>query len=308
MSDAITAAIVGAGAIGARLDAPGASPPLTHAGGYRSAGFALAAFVDVDPAAATLARQWGCAYYADFDAMMRACAPQIISLAVPAAARAEILRRALHFRPRAVIAEKPLTSSLGESEAIVALYRQAGIPLLVNYSRRFIPAWRALQGAAALSATILYAKGLRQNGTHALDLCRMLFGECLEARPLAAKSDYWSDDPTVSAFLRFERCNEVFLHGLNEQNFTLFEVDIIAPSWRVAVDRDGRRLRRYALQENAGIPPGRRLVEGKEEDTGAAMAMTNLMHHLRDVLGGAEPWCRGDDAIAAERIADLLSR
>ena len=124
---------------------------------------------------------------------------------------------------------------------IVRTYPEAGIPLLVNYSRRFVPAWQRLSGSEAMSATIRYAKGIRHNGTHALDLCRMLFGECTP-QPLARKFDFWPDDPSVSAFLRFERCPEVWLQALDERCFTLFEVDIVSPE-RVVVDCDGRRLR-----------------------------------------------------------------
>ena len=121
-----------------------------------------------------------------------------------------LLEQALSHRPRAVIAEKPLASSSAEGERIVGSYREAGVPLIVNYTRRFVPAWQQLRGREAMTATIRYAKGVRHNGTHAIDLCRMLFGECTDHKPLARKHDHWSDDPTVSAFLKFERCPEVF--------------------------------------------------------------------------------------------------
>ena len=94
---------------------------------------------------------------------------------------------------------------LQRSRAIAQAYAAAGVPLIVNYTRRFVPAYQAVAGMTAMTATIRYAKGMRHNGTHAIDLCRMLFGECLEALPLARKTDFWPDDPTVSAFLRFAR-------------------------------------------------------------------------------------------------------
>ncbi len=304
---AIRAAVIGAGAIGARLDAPGAATPLTHAGGYRAAGIALVAMVDIDDQALAAAGRWGCRPYRDVDAMMREEKPAVVSVATPTAVRAKLLRRLLPHRPRAVVAEKPLTASAAEAEDIAAAYRREGVPLIVNYTRRFVPAWRRLAQSAAMTATIRYAKGVRHNGTHAIDLCRMLFGECVAALPLAAKHDHWPDDPTISAFLRFERCPEVYLQALDERCFTLFEADIIAPSWRVVVDRDGRRLRRFAVQEDAGEPPGKRLMEAGEEDTGGDRAMLNLMRHLIDVLDGAVPWCGGDDAAAAQRIAERLA-
>jgi predicted dehydrogenase len=303
----LKAAVVGAGMIGARLDAPGVATPLTHAGGYRAAGFSLVALVDCDAGVRELAQQWTCRAYGSLDEMMRAEQPQVVSLAVPTSVRGELLRRALQYRPAAVVAEKPLTGTVTEAEDIVAAYRRAGVPLIVNYTRRFVPAWRQLSGTTAISTTIRYAKGVRHNGTHAIDLCRMLFGECRKSQALARKHDFWSDDATVSAFLQFDRCPEVFLQGLDERCFTLFEVDIVGADFRIVVDRDGRRLRRYGRAENAGIPPGNRLVENGEEGTGAESAMVNLMRHVHDVVSGAAPLCAGEDAVAAQRIAERLA-
>lgn len=307
MAFPIRAAVIGAGAIGAGLDQPGTAAPLTHAGGYRASGFELVLLIDPDEGARRAAKRWGCAVAADIGAIEKGKCPDVISVATPTSVRAASLRQILELQPRAVVAEKPLAETASEAESITHAYRAAGVPLLVNYSRRFTSVWEGLRGSSAMSATIRYAKGVRHNGTHAIDLCRMIFGECLEARPLARKNDHWSDDPTVSAFLSFERCPEVFLQALDERAFTLFEVDIVAPAWRLIVDSDGRRARRFELRDATGLPPGKRLTEVATEDTGAASAMLNLMQNVRDVLGGAAPLCCGEDAVAAQRVAERLS-
>lgn len=302
-----SAAVIGAGAIGATLDQPGTGAPLTHAGGYRASGFDLVLLIDPNADARRAAKQWTCAVAADVAAIEKGKCPDVISVATPTSVRAPVLRQVLELGPRAVVAEKPLAATASEAEAVAKAYRAAGVPLLVNYSRRFTPVWQNLRGSDAMSATIRYGKGIRHNGTHAIDLCRMIFGECLDARSLARKNDHWSDDPTVSAFLSFERCPEVFLQGLDERAFTLFEVDIVAPGWRLIVDSDGRRARRFELRDNVGIPPGKRLIEIGTEDTGAASAMLNLMQNVRDTLGGRAPLCCGEDAVAAQLVAERLS-
>ena len=303
----LRAAVIGAGRIGSRLDMPGASLPLTHAGGFCAGGFELEELVDVAADVQAEAARWNCRGYTDFRAMMAAEKPDVISLCVPAAARAELVRAALDYQPKAIIAEKPLTQSSAESAAIGAACEKAGVPLIVNYTRRFVPAFQALAGMTAMTATIRYAKGVRHNGTHALDLCRLLFGECLSAAALARKNDFWPDDPSVSAFLTFQRCPEVFLQALDERCFTLFEVDIVTPQSRLVVDQDGRRLRRWHVADATGIPPGLRLVEGESQETGAANAMLNLMRHTKDVVAGAKPLCTAADAVAAQVLAERLS-
>jgi len=301
------AAVIGAGAIGAGTGEPDVKSPSSHAAAYMAAGFKLVALADSDAQARRRAERWGCPVYANFDEMMNGAKPEVLSFAVPTDARPALLLQALAFRPLAVIAEKPLAPSVTEAKQIVAAYRDASVPLIVNYTRRFVPAWQGLRGTSAMSTTIRYAKGLRHNGTHAIDLCRMLFGECGGGMPLARKYDYWSDDPTVSALLRFERCPEVYLVSLDERCFTLFEADIIGAASRVIVDCDGTRLRRFELHDHAGTPPGKRLIETAAEDTGAALALVNLMRHVLDVVGGAAPLCTGEDAVAALRIAEEIA-
>lgn len=301
------AAVVGAGAIGTGTGEPATGPPQSHAGAYVVAGFQLAALMDSDEQARHRAARWGSPVYADFGEMMRAAKPEVLSFAVPADARPALLLQALAYRPLAVIAEKPLAPSAAAAQRIVAAYRDASVPLIVNYTRRFVPAWQRLRGTSAMSTTIRYAKGLRHNGTHAIDLCRMLFGEYGGGASLARKYDHWADDPTVSALLRFERCPEVYLLSLDERCFTLFEADIIAPTSRVIVDQDGTRLRRFELHDGVGTPPGKRLVETAVEETGGASAMVNLMRHVEDVVRGAAPLCTGEDAVAALKIAQELA-
>jgi predicted dehydrogenase len=304
----IRAAVIGAGAIGARLDTTtDAALPITHAGGYRAAGFSLVGLVDTDVEARAAARCWDAPVYSNIEEMMASAKPDVVSVATTTSVRAALLLEVLKTAPRAVITEKPLAETTEQSRRIVEAFRDAGVPLLVNYSRRYTPLWQRLSGGVAMSAVIRYGKGLLHNGTHAIDLCRMLFGECLDAVALARKSDHAASDPSVSAFLKFERCPEVFLQALDERAFTLFEVDIVASDWRLIVDNDGRRARRFDLQSGVGIPPGRRLIETGFEDTGAGSAMINLMRNARDVLDGGVPLCTGDDAIAAQLIAGRLS-
>jgi predicted dehydrogenase len=308
MKTGLRAAVVGAGAIGSALDAGLSDTPLTHAGGYLAAGHQLCALVDTADTLEAQAAKWNTVGWRDFDAMMQQVQPEVLSFAVPASARPTLMRKALQYDcVKAVVAEKPLAGSLEEAAAVAAAYRDRKLPLVVNYSRRFVPAWQALSGSSAISATIKYAKGIRHNGTHAIDLCRMLFGECLEALTLSGKYDYWDHDPTVTAFLRFERCPEVLLQGLDERCFTLFEVDIVGTDYRVIVDQDGRRLRRYTPRTDAGIPPGRRLVQSVEQDTGAGKAMLSLIRHVGGLCEGDAPLCSGEDAIVSLTIAQQLS-
>ncbi|MGE5505656.1 MAG: Gfo/Idh/MocA family protein [Actinomycetota bacterium] len=304
--------VIGAGAIGCRL-ADGSEPPQTHAAAMAaSPHFRLAGICDPDRTAAEAAgRQWGCPAHADLARLLSDVRPQVAAVAVPAAAQPAILDALLDAGIRAVVAEKPLAPSLAEAERLTRRYADAGVPLLVNFSRRFVPLYRELaerfRHERVLTASIRYAKGLRHNGVHALDLARLLFGEVGEAVALDRRADHWPDDPTVAAFLRCQRCPQVFLQALDERCFTLFELDVVSESGRWIVDGDHRRLRRWEVRDGLGIPPGRRLVEVEERQTGHQFALVELYANLAAVLfDGARPRCGGDEAVAAERLVQEL--
>ncbi|PNQ95170.1 hypothetical protein C1S70_30245 (plasmid) [Azospirillum argentinense] len=313
LAPSLRAAVIGCGAIGCRMDRPNTLLPSTHAGGYRiSPGFSLVALADTDDAARDAAAAWGCPVYADPLAMLAETRPDVVSLCLPVSAQVALLECLPRFGIRAVVAEKPLAGDAAEGERIRDLYRAAGIPLLVNFTRRFVGVYHDLARQLAgrdtvLAATIRYAKGARHNGSHAIDLTRLLFGEVLAAEPLGWQFDWWDDDPTVTAVLRTERCSEVILQGLDERCFTLFEVDVFSRTGRWIIDQDHRRLRRWEVRDGEGLPPGRRLVPVEQRAVPHESAMLTLMAHLHDVVHrGVEPLCGAREALAAQRWVDML--
>ncbi|WP_406700179.1 Gfo/Idh/MocA family oxidoreductase [Singulisphaera sp. Ch08] len=83
-----------------------------------------------------------------------------------------------------ILLEKPIDVSLHEARGFVAECRGAGIPLAVNYSRRWMPDYRAIKRCigkgvigAPRSLAIILGKGeLAMHGSHFFDLSRYLLG------------------------------------------------------------------------------------------------------------------------------------
>lgn len=101
----------------------------------------------------------------------------IIIIATPDDTHRNVLEYPLMLRkkPKLVICEKPLCMTLAETEEIVELYEETGIPILVNYTRRFIPELRDLNThGKALVGHCSFNRGLEHTGTHALDFFNML--------------------------------------------------------------------------------------------------------------------------------------
>jgi len=79
-------------------------------------------------------------------------------------------------KPKLVICEKPLCSTAEQAQKIVNLYSENGIPILVNYTRRFIPELIHLKNrydsgefGNLETYQILYNRGDLHTGTHAID-------------------------------------------------------------------------------------------------------------------------------------------
>jgi len=256
------------------------------------------------------AGKWGCAGFRNLDELVEIIQPDVISICTPTALHAEHILLAAACHPKLIIAEKPLTGNPALSREIIETTRAAGVELLVNYTRRYVPFFRNLRERIqrgeerVTAATIRYAKGAIHNGTHAVDLARFLFGEVLSAQAFAARDDFWPDDPTVTGMLQLEHCAAMVLQGLDERVLTCFEVDIQTDRARYVVDQDGLRLRKSVVEANPRYPGLMTLSDMRMETTGHEQAILFMLDHVCRILeNGDSPLCSGEDALAAEEIA-----
>ncbi|HUZ82935.1 MAG TPA: Gfo/Idh/MocA family oxidoreductase, partial [Gaiellaceae bacterium] len=137
----ISALVVGCGAIGSEYDrvaTPGAAPR-SHAGAYAaSPRTALVGGVDPDPAARRrFTERWDVPCHTSLAEALAAHAPELVSISTPPGARAAVVDELLAHRVQAIWIEKPLAENVAAAEAIVAACALAGVPLQVNFLRRF---------------------------------------------------------------------------------------------------------------------------------------------------------------------------
>ena len=161
---------------------------------------------DLDPAKAqTAASEFGGAAWADPAAMVAALKPDLIDIASPPATHLAMVRLAAEAGI-ACICQKPLAPTLAESAEIVAVAKQAGIPLIVHENFRFQPWYREIkrwidggrlgelyqaafrlrpgdgQGPEAYLSRQPYFQSMdrfliHETGIHLIDVFRFLFGE-----------------------------------------------------------------------------------------------------------------------------------
>ncbi len=309
----LRAALLGCGAIGAGSGEP--HPELgvmTHAGAYVACpDTELVAVCDADgERARACAERWGGQAYTDPLALLAEQAPEIVSVTTPDGTHAELVEAALRSGVRAVLAEKPLALSVAEAAALVELALDREAVLAVNYTRRFVPAFRALAADTTLGAlqhvSGVYVKGLKHNGTHWLDLLRLLAGEPVEVRGWDRLRE-GGEDPTLDAELTLASGAGARLAGLDTDRFTAFEMDLWFAGARVRVAEGGHVLERWDVGADPRNP-GYRVLLPRPVERGALR--DGVLHAVQDVVRcvreGAEPACTGADGVRALQLADAI--
>jgi predicted dehydrogenase len=314
----LRAAVIGCGVIGAG-DGAAAHPDIgvtTHAEAYAACpDTGLVAVCDVDHARARrCGARWGARAYADIEALLAAERPEVISVATPDASHASVLTACVGAGGvRAVLAEKPLALDAGDAAALADLARARGVVLAVNYTRRFTPAYQGLLGELATGAlgelqyvSGLYVNGLKHNGTHWLDLLRMLAGDPVSVRGWDRVGQGGSD-PTLDAELTLRGGAGARLAALDDHSFGAFEMDLVLTRGRVRVLESGHVIERWDVGDDPRHPGYR--APRLANTTGEALR-DGTLHAVADVVRcvrtGSRPLCGGQDGVAALALAEAI--
>ncbi len=152
-----------------------------------------------------------------------------------------------------VLCEKPLAATAQAAERCVRLCAGAGIPLVVNYLRRFdVGHARArdvlVNGGLGevRSASLVYSDGVRNTATHLLDFATWCFGAPVVARATAQRESL----PGVSVLdgqVAYVSGVVATLSGVGGPGVRVATCDVYGTRGRIVIDREGFRLRRYRL-------------------------------------------------------------
>ena len=104
----------------------------------------------------------------------------VIVIATPEDTHYEELVLAINRKPKLIICEKPFCTNHQEAEKIVALAEKMNVPILVDYTRRFIPHWQLhkkfLKSNGELKEYIVNInRGKLHTGSHLVDLFNWFF-------------------------------------------------------------------------------------------------------------------------------------
>lgn len=282
------AVIIGAGNIAAGFDSPESEKILTHAHALlKHPDFELLGFYDTDEKKALgAAERWGGRAYADIESAVKNA--DVVCCCVPDRFHREILRKIAQFQPKIVIAEKPLTATYQEAKEIQDLY-EGKIPLVVNYSRRFLKEFQFLKSeinsyGKFLKGVGYYGKGILHNGSHMIDILRFLLGEVEETKILGTPIfDFEFCDPSCDVLLKIQRKN-FYMMAIDCRAVTIFEMELFFTRARVRIINGGEKIEIYRVEASDNYTGYENYLLQEERVVDYSQAMMRLMENVSGFL------------------------
>lgn len=263
----------------------------------------LVAVCDIDPARLeAFRREWGRRFpnavcYADHRSMLAQTRIDMLTVATPDDRHAAIVLDAVAAGVRGIFCEKPIATTLAEADAMIAACARAGVPLLINHSRRWYPEFayaRQLirQGAIGPLRRVVATLGgpramLFRNGTHLIDAVTYF----VEAEPrwMMAELDdelnndygprYAGDggrdpatDPGLSGYIHFANGARAFINA-SKGTPPLFELDLIGETGRLRLGNWGAE-RWHPVDGGFAVAP---LLAPRTTRSGTAAALQELI-------------------------------
>ena len=244
--------------------------------------------------------------------------PEVAVIATPPESRLSIIDELPTVR--AVLVEKPLGSTMLEAMAFLDHCKRRGLLVQVNIWRRADETMRSL-ASGRLEQLVgrpqagfgLYGDGLRNNGTHLIDLVRMLFGEIEAVQAVGRVTPYpagpIAGDSNVSFTLSISGGATASILPLRYEHYREGYLDIWGEKGRLAIMQEGLAMSVYPTREHRALLGEREVAsdqpEQLEPSIGEALyrVYSNLVAAMR---GEDELWSTGENAAETARVIEAV--
>lgn len=308
--------IIGAGDIGSEYDNPKSESYLTHAHAFVDhSEFHLVGFVDPNQKAAEKAAlKWNVISFQTIEEAYSKNNIDIVTIAAPDEVHYSILKELIIYKPKFVLAEKPLTLTLEEAKEVKELYDE--IPVIVNFRRRFVPEIIALKESISkdklgkfVFGTSYYGKGFYHNGSHLINLLFYLLDSDWDGFEIINTiSDYKDEDPSLSVLLKDNNQNASFLiKALDHNDFTIFEFDLFFEKGRVRITDLSFEIEEYSVKKNKFFPDFRSLEKERVYRVSLEKSLMLTVDHIYNYLNkGAELLCTVDEVYSEMKFMNRI--
>jgi len=314
--------IVGCGNIAGGFDQgrPVRDFPYTHAGAYaRDARFSLAACIEPDgKRRKEFTEAWGIpsGFCSINEALNSGCRFDVISICSPTSCHSSDLEMVLLFNPKLIFCEKPVTTSVAETERLATECDKRNVLLAVNYTRRWDPDILKLQADMQAgrwghlrSVVGYYNKGILNNGSHMLDLLHLLIGPMEIVKVGRSIHDLSPDDPTVPVWLESLQGVSVHLVCGHAGDYANFELQLVFSLGVLTMEEGGLYWRERCAVDSDTFKGYRVLNEGIRRAGGYPRAMLQAVDNIYRAIYQGDPLAStGMSALAAQRVCEHIKQ
>lgn len=186
----------------------------------------------------------------------------IVSITTPTHTHEKYLTQSIKSKVPLILCEKPISLSKSSLIALRKAYLNGESKILVNYIRRFQPAYFDLQTRIlnlskvdeCVQIVIKYKRGVVNNGSHAFDLLQYLFNKEIVFKNYVQylkNFDAFDNDPTVSGSFLYGKI-PVTLIGLSQISYPVFEIEIYFQNNTIYISDSGNSIiiKQIKLTEN----------------------------------------------------------
>ena len=317
MSKIFNVLIIGAGNIGALYDNPQSNNILTHAHAFKKhIGFKLLGFVDVNlQKAQKAAVLWDAEAFSTLEEAFLKRDIDVVVVAVSDEYHYSVLKELSSHCIKLVYTEKPLTKTVVEGSEIIDLFKKEKIPVIINYSRRFVPEFLSLKTQIKsnsfgkfLNGSGYYGKGTLHNGSHMVDLLLFLFENIKKTKTVSQIFDHYIDDPSCSAILTTESGGHFFMQAIDCRHYSVFELDLFFEKKRVRILESGFKIEYFDVSDNLIYSGYHDLKKVKSIDTNLINAISYASNSIYKFLTtGLNSPSLVDDSLLAQRICSAIT-
>jgi predicted dehydrogenase len=186
-----------------------------------------------------------------------------VSLCTPTDTHFSFLEKLIKLNIPLIVCEKPLCYKASELVRLKKLYSQNHAKILVNYVRRFLPAYSQIKqhlskhfkGEKPAHIIVKYRRGFLNNASHAFDTLEFLFGWQTKITKfnLSGKAyDAFDEDPTLTCnfLLNGVRTHLVGMQGIQAP---IFEIEIYFNEEKLLIRNSGELVEFYD-KKNFNVP------------------------------------------------------
>jgi predicted dehydrogenase len=318
----LTVLIVGCGNIAGGFD-KGRKPadfPYTHAGAYiRDNRFKMTACIEPEEARRIeFMKEWNIQLgFSSIDEVLNLDYQfDVISICSPTIYHSHNIEVALQLSPKLIFCEKPITTSMHDTERLIEACKAENILMAVNHTRRWDPSISRLQTdilsgrrGELRSIVGVYNKGILNNGSHMLDLLHFLVGPVSIIKVGKPENDYLLDDPTVPVWLESKQGVPIHLVCAHAEDYTLFELKLIFSLGVLTMEEGGFYWRERHALESTTFKGYRKIDDGTRYAGEYPHAMIKAIDNVyRAVTRGDALVSNGESALLAQRLCEKIKQ